>query len=244
MTKNILEDLFNAQSHLGHKSNRIHPKAKKYIYKMENGVSIIDLSKTVDLLDRATQFISLLGTQNKTLLFVATKRIAATKTRKLCQENNIAHITTKWPAGFLTNFETLMKNVKKLLSMQEAKNLGEWQKLVKHEQAELTKLLNKLQRFYGGLSTISKIPDALVIVDVKSEKNALVEAKTTGVKTIAIVDTNVDPDSVDYPIPANDDSETSITYILTTLIEAYVKGKKEIKEVKEVKVENKVKTAN
>lgn len=222
----LIGELFKNQAHLGHKTNRIHPKAKKYIYKIENGVSIIDLELTAKLLNQACLFLSQLASEGKKLLFVATKRVVAVKALELCSKNNISYITTKWPAGFLTNFQTLMKNVNKLKKMREAKESGEWQKLVKHEQSNLERELYKLNKLYGGLSDIDKPPDALVLVDLKKEKNALDEARATGTKIIAIVDTNVNPELVDYPIPANDDSLPSVEFILNLLVDAYVKERK------------------
>jgi small subunit ribosomal protein S2 len=222
----LLEKLFKAQAHLGHKTNRIHPKAKKYIYRIENGVSIIDLTLTVPLLKKAQEYITKLASEKKVVLFVATKKISSNMLTDLCSKNNMSYISTKWPAGFLTNFETLMKNIKKMREMIKARDEGEWKKLVKFEQSQLTKKLVKLQRLYGGLINIETVPDALCIVDIKKEKNALIEAKTKSIPVIAIVDTNVDPADVAYPIPANDDSLTSIEYILRLLVESYVKVRK------------------
>lgn len=223
---NVLEELFAAQAHLGHKTNRVHPRANRFIYKIENGVSIIDLTQTLDLLKISEDFIAKLAQDGKVVLFVATKRIASSIILELCSKNNIPYVSTKWPAGFLTNFETLMRNIKKMLELQTDKEQGKWQKLVKYEQSQLNKQLNKLQRLYGGLASIKTLPDALCIVDLKKEKNALLEATAINIPVVAIVDTNVDPSHVVYPIPANDDSATSVKYIITRLVDAYVKGRK------------------
>ena len=120
----------------------------------------------------------------------------------------------------------IMKNVKKMNTMKKERDEGEWNKFVKHEQTQMNKELSKLEKFYGGLSQIQKLPDALFVVDVKKEKNAVKEAHEKGIPVIAIADTNVDPDSVDFPIPANDDSESSIQYIVDQLISAYSAGEK------------------
>lgn len=221
-----VEKLFKAGAHLGHKTNRIHPKAKKYIYTVENGTSVIDLAKTVDLLDKALTFITKLAEEKKTLLIVVTKRVSASFAKELCQKNGIPYVTIKWPAGLLTNFEMIMKNVKKLTAMKEEKEKGGWNKFVKHEQFALNKTLNRLERFYGGLVSLTKRPDALFVVDIKKEKNAVKEARLHKIPVVAIVDTNVDPDLAAYPIPANDDSQTSIEYFVTKVVEEYMKGKK------------------
>ena len=221
-----LKLLFDAKVHLGHKTNRIHPKAKKNIYTIDNGVSIIDLTKTLEYLNKAKAYIKQLVKDNKTLLIVATKKIVASSIQKVCQENNISHITTKWPAGLLTNFETIKKNVNKLKQMKIDKEEGKWQKLVKHEQSALNKELIKLEKFYGGIINMTKIPDALLIVDIKKEKNSLNEAKKYKIPVIAIADTNVDPDQVTYPIPGNDDSLSSVECLFNELIQPYLKEKK------------------
>ena len=221
-----VKELFEAGCHLGHKTNKIHPKAKKYIYTIDNGSSIIDLTKTVNLLEKAKEFIRDLAKNNKTLLIVVTKRIVSNFTADLCQKNNFSHVTVKWPAGLLTNFETISKNVKKLKKMREEKEQGKWSKFVKHEQIKFQKELNKLEKFYSGISMLEKLPDALFIVDIKNEKNAVKEALEKKIPIVAIVDTNVNPDAINYPIPGNDDASTSIEYFVKEIIETYVRYKK------------------
>lgn len=228
MTNNnvLINELFEAGSHLGHKTDRIHPRAKKYIYKIENGVSIIDLTKTEDLMQKATKFVEDVGKAKKVLLVVVTKKIASFVVKNLCQENNITYVTVKWPAGLLTNFSMIIKNVKKLIDMKESRDKGEWSKFVKHEQMQMHKEIIRLERFYGGLTNLKKLPDALFVVDMKKEKNAVKEARELKIPIIAIADTNVDPDTVDYPIPANDDLLTSIEYITNKIIKAYIGAQK------------------
>jgi small subunit ribosomal protein S2 len=221
-----IEELFKLNAHLGHKSNRVHPKAKKFIYRMENGVSIIDLVKTVQLLKEAQKFVSDLKAQSKKILFVVTKKNVAFLVEKICQTNNLPYITTKWPAGLLTNFETLLKNINKLKSLQEEKETGGWNKFVKHEQVKLQKKLNRLKKFYGGIISLDRLPDALVIVDIKKEKTAVMEAIKMQIPIIAVVDTNVNPEKIQYPIPANDDSPETIEYIIKELVQSYIKNSK------------------
>ncbi len=216
-----VEELFVAGAHLGHKSNRVHPKTNKYIYSFENGVSIIDLTKTADYLEKAKKYVSELGSSKKILLVVCTKKIASNLTKELCTKNNLLFVNTKWPAGLLTNFEMIIKNVKKLNSMKEEKEKGEWSKFVKHEQVKLDKDLNKLEKFYGGIANLKKLPDALFIVDIKKEKNSVKEAGEMKITTVAVTDTNANPDVINYPIPGNDDSITSIEYFLKEIIESY-----------------------
>ncbi|MBI3619526.1 30S ribosomal protein S2 [Candidatus Roizmanbacteria bacterium] len=223
-TDKLVHELFAAQAHLGHKPNRVHPRAKKYIYTIENGVSIIDLSQTAVLLQKAEEYAAALGKEQKKLLVVVTKKIAAAKAEEICKTNGLPYIVTKWPAGLLTNFETIKKNITKLNQMRIDKERGEWQKLVKHEQSGLNRELAKLERHYGGLSTLEKPPDALFVIDIKKEKNCVKEARTMQIPIVAIVDTNVDPTLVTYPVPANDDSLSSVEYLVQRIITSYKKN--------------------
>ncbi|MFN4212998.1 MAG: 30S ribosomal protein S2, partial [Microgenomates group bacterium] len=185
-----------------------------------------DLLQTIKLLEKAKNFLTQLAKEGKTLLLVVTKKPFALKTLELCQKNNIPAITTKWPAGLLTNFDYIIKNVKKLKTMRQEKEKGAWSKFVKHEQLKLKKELGRLEKFYGGIANLKKIPDALFIVDIKKEKNAVEEAKRLGIPIVALVDTNCDPNKVDYPIPGNDDLEGSVNYFVNQIIEAYTQGLK------------------
>lgn len=225
-TKSLLEKLFKLGVHLGHKGSKVHPKAKKYIYSYQSGLSIIDLTQTIDLLEKAINFVTQLAKEGKTLLFVVTKKISSSTTLDLCQKNHLPAITTKWPAGLLTNFDNIIKNVIKFKTMQEAKEKGEWKKFVKHEQLKLNKQLKRLEKFYGGITNLKKLPDALFVVDIKKEKNAVEEAKRLKIPIIALVDTNCDPTKVDFPIPGNDDLEASVNFFVNKIINAYTQGLK------------------
>jgi len=214
-----VEELFSRGAHLGHRKNRIHPKAKKFIYKIENQQSIIDLNQTIIFLEKAKNFFNQLKKEDKKILFVATKKNLAPIIEKICKENNLFYLTNKWPPGFITNFETFLKNnIQKMQKMQEEKEKGEWEKFVKHERIKIEKKLKKIEKIYCGVYSMKKIPDAIFIIDLKREKNALIEAKKTNIPIIAIVDTNVNPELVDYPIPANDDSTEAVEYIIKELV--------------------------
>lgn len=219
-----IEELFEASVYLGHRKNKVHPKSKKYIYRFENGVSIIDLRKTVEAIDKAKKFLQQLKKEGKKILLVITKKISDEKIKNLCEKYQIPSITTKWPAGLLTNFETIIKNIKKLKKMREDKENGQWDKFVKHEKVKLEKKLKKLEKFYGGIVNLEKLPDALLVVDIKKEKNAVKEAKEKNIPLVAIVDTNVNPDEVDYPIPGNDDASSSIEYLVNDLLSVFFKN--------------------
>lgn len=224
--KTRIKDLFDAQVHLGHKKNKIHPKSKKYIHSINQGVSIINLEKTVELLDKAKEFLRELNQTNKKVLFVGTKRSASSIISRLCKDNNVPFISYKWPAGLITNFETIKKNIKKLKQLRKEKEEGLWEKFLKHEQLKLEKQLRKLEKLYGGIADLEDIPDAIFIVDIKKEKNALKESIDKKIPVIAITDTNVNPDQVDFPIPGNDDLSSSIESILKEIFEIYQNTKK------------------
>lgn len=216
-----IEKLFEVGAHLGHKKNRLHPKARKYVYKMVNGVAVIDLTQTVVQLHTAQQYLKQAAKEGKKLLVVGTKRVASQFIQEICKENDIPHITTKWMPGLLTNFETLSKNTKKMVDYETGKNDGSWDQFVKHERTKMQKDLNRLKRLYGGIEHLKKRPDILFIIDIKREKNALKEAKQNGIPVIAITDTNTNPDTVDYPVVANDDSPTSSHYVVNAILSAY-----------------------
>lgn len=227
---NQIKALFEAGLHLGHKKNRLHPKAKKFVYKIESGVSIIDLTLTAKQLDEAKAFLKKCAEDDKTLLIVATKKVASQFTKDLCKKHDIPFITNKWLPGLLTNFETIIKNVKKLKELKEQKTSGEWEKLVKHERIALNKQIVKLEKFYDGLVTLTAKPDVLFVLDIKKERNAVVEARKTQIPIIAVTDTNSDPSQVDYPIVANDDSPLSVQFLVSEIISVYTDARSKSKK--------------
>lgn len=225
-----IKPLFEAGLHLGHKKNRLHPKAKKYVYTIQNGVTIIDLTITAKQLENAKNFLQKCFKEDKKLLVVATKKVASKFTFELCREKNIPHITTKWLPGLLTNFDTIIKNVKRLTELKHARDEGEWNSLIKHERVKHNKQVVRLEKFYGGIVNLTKKPDVLFIVDIRKEKNAVSEAIKSRIPVVAIVDTNSNPFDVEYPIVANDDSPTSVQFLIHELLENYqIKDKKPAK---------------
>lgn len=220
-----VKQLFELGAHLGHKKNRLHPKSRKFIYKIINGVSIIDLTLTVGQLDAAKKVLAQAKKDGKSLLVVATKKVAAQYVAELSKEHQIPAVTSKWLPGLLTNFDTIIKNVKKLKKMQEEKTTGEWEKYVKHERIAMDKEIIKLSKFYGGLIYLEKRPDLLLIVDIKKEKNAVTEARMYDLPIVALTDTNTNPELVNYPIVINDDSAEVVQLVIKELMEAYIKAK-------------------
>ena len=230
----LVKELFEAGLHLGHKKNRLHPKARRFIYKIESGVSIIDLTKTAGQIQTAKEFLKKLAEDGKVLLVVTTKKVASQQAKQLSSDNNIPYVITKWLPGLLTNFETLIKNVKKLKELKTEKESGAWEKLTKHEVSKLNKKIAMLEKFYGGLSNLEKRPNALFVLDTRKEKNAITEAQKMKIPVVAVIDTNSNPDEVEYPIVANDDSPTAVSYLLTEVITTYAKALKNRTPKKEV----------
>lgn len=220
-----IEELFGLGAHLGHKKSRLHPKAKKNVYKIINGTSIIDLTKTVEQLEIAKNFLSDAAKEEKVLLVVGTKKVASAFLREYCTENKLPFITSKWLPGLLTNFETLMKNVHKLADLKKQAETDQWASDVKHERTKLSKEMVKLEKLYGGLLSLTKRPDILVIVDARKEKNAVTEAQAYKIPLVALIDTNSNPEKIDYPVLANDDASEVVQHIMKDLLGGYVKNK-------------------
>lgn len=224
--------LFNLGAHLGHKKNRLHPQARKYLHSIINGISVIDLSKTVQQLDAACSYITQLSSEGKHVLFVATKKASAPSIAKMCRENAIPAVTMKWISGLLTNFDSIMKNVKHMNDMKDAQTKGDWDAFVKHERIKLQKDLLRLEKWYGGLDQLHKRPDVLVVVDIRREKNAVKEAQQMHIPVVALVDTNANPDTIEYPIVSNDDSPEVIAYYMQEFVSAILAGRKEAESKK------------
>ncbi len=223
----LIQKLFELNAYIGHKKSKTHPKAKKlYVYKNENGISIIDLSKTVEYLNKAKKFVYNLGKEGKTLLFVGTKKNISGIIAENCKKHALLYVSFKWPPGLLTNFSTLKKNIELLKKMKKEREEGDWEKFPKHERIKLNKKLNKLLRIYGGIEKLESLPDAIYIVDLRKERNAVKEARKLKIISVGITDTNVDPTLVDYPIPANDDYPQVVEFITKEIINSYLEGKK------------------
>lgn len=221
-----LKDLLEAGCHFGHKVERWHPKAASFIFQEREGLHIIDLAKTRDGLKSASEFILQLAKEGKNILFVATKRQAKGVVTDAAKRAGIPYMTNRWIGGFITNWEQVVKNIQKLNTMRKEKEDGSWNKFPKHEIVQLEKTLRKVEAVYGGVSQLTVRPDTIFIIDIKKEIASLREATQYGIKIAAIVDTNADPNLVDFPIPANDDAVGSIKFITDYLAEAYIEGKK------------------
>jgi len=213
--------LFELGAHLGHRKNRLHPRARKFVFQIIDGVSIIDLEQTVGQIDTAKAFLKKAGADDMSLLVCATKKTIAPFAAKLAADVNAHYITNKWLPGLFTNFDTIAKNVKKLKTLKDQKMAGEWSKFVKHEQVALEKEMKKLERLYAGIVNMNKTPDAILIIDTKREKNSVTESTKIKIPMVAIVDTNCNPDEVTYPVVINDDTPQAVEAVLTELLSSY-----------------------
>lgn len=248
LTINV-QQLLDKAAYFGHKISRTSPKALAYTYKAQHGIYLIDLFKTKVDIENALQALFKAGQANEELLVVGTKRLIKAYLKELLKDTSIHYLSEKWVGGFLTNFDEMLKNIKETNKMQEAKQKGDWNSLPKHEVSRKDKRLNKSLKVYEGVLKLQQIPQNILIIDVKKEKNALKEAlslKTNyqsklpkGFKLFGIVDTNADPTMLDYPMMLNDDSAAALEYVVKHLTEAYQAGLKKVKTPKGSNVQSK-----
>lgn len=224
-----LTDLLNAGAHFGHLTRRWNPKMKPFIFMERNGIHIIDLKKTLELLDSACNAISNITAQGKRILFVGTKKQAQEVVREEAQRCDEFYVTQRWLGGMLTNFSTIRKSVKRLNNIEKMEMDGTYDKLTKKEILYLDREKEKLQGYLSGVVDMTRLPGALYVVDVKKEDIAVKEAKRLGIPVFALVDTNVDPDDINYPIPANDDAIKSIQLTTKVIADAVLDGKQRAK---------------
>lgn len=226
--KNIptLEEMLKAGMHFGHRTNRWHPKMKQFIFTAKNNIYIIDLKKSQRKLVEALEFMIKLVSEGKHILFVGTKNQVSGPMKKMAEEINQPYIVGKWLGGYLTNFPIVKKSVKKYLDLVEKKESGRLEKYTKKERLEFDREINKLRERVGGLANLNKLPDALFIWDIKEEETAVKEAIQKNIPIIAICDTNVNPELVNYPIPANDDATKTIALVLESIKKNLISVKK------------------
>lgn len=227
-----LLDLLKAGIHFGHQKSRWHPKMEPYIYGVRGGIHIIDLEKTLEMLETALDYAKNLAAEGKVILFVGTKRQTRDLIKSAADACGMPYLVERWIGGLLTNFEEVKRRLRKYHNMHEQVKTGEVEKYTKKEQVKFKKDLEKMDRYLIGLSNLEKMPDAIYIADMRTEKTALAETSRKHVPVIGICDTNVDPHDADYPIPANDDAVNSIKIMADLLAEAVNEGKKEFEKKK------------
>ncbi len=218
-------ELLEAGVHFGHQTQRWNPKMKPYIYGARNGIYVIDLRKTTDLLDEAYNLVRDYAAKGKNVLFVGTKKQAAEVVAEEAARSGAYYINRRWLGGMLTNFETIRGRVNKLKEMEEFINNGYVDKLPKKEVAQLNRQLAKLSKTLGGIKDMRGLPDVIFIVDQAKEEIAIKEANKLGIPVICLADTNANPDGINYIIPGNDDAIRSIRLITSKLADAVLEGK-------------------
>jgi small subunit ribosomal protein S2 len=228
-----MKDLLEAGCHFGHQTKRWNPKMKKYIYGARNGIYIIDLEKTLQMFHIAYDFFRDVASEGKGILFVGTKKQAQHSMIEEAKRCNMFYIKQRWLGGLLTNFETIKKRILRLRELESMKENGFFSSITKKEMGRLEKERMKLEKFLLGIKDMDRLPGALFVVDTKKERIAVSEARKLGIPTVAIVDTNCDPDEVDYVIPCNDDAIRAIKLISEKVADAVLEGRKDL-EVKEV----------
>ncbi len=220
-----MKQLLECGVHFGHQTRRWNPKMKPYIFTERNGVYIIDLQKTVRGLEKAYDFIREVAASGGTVLFVGTKRQAQDTIRDEALRCGQHYINQRWLGGLMTNFPTIRKRVQRMLELRKYDENNTWEAFSKKEVATLRKEQAKLEKYLGGISKMDSVPDALFLIDPRREENAIAEARKLGIPVVSIVDTNCDPEVIDYPIPGNDDAIRAIKLITGLMANAVIEGR-------------------
>ena len=236
-----LKELLETGLYFGHQSKQFDPRMIPYIFGKRQGVYIIDLEKTAKKLEEACQFIKELAAENKKILFVGTKRQAQEATLAAAKRCSMPYVSSRWLGGTLTNWETIRSRVTRLEEIENLEKAGHFSLLTKKEAALLLKEKNKLLHNLEGIREMKEYPAAILIIDIKKEANAVREARKLNIPVVAVVDTNSNPEEVDYPVPANDDGIKGIKFLLEKFAESILEGIKEKEEVKKLEVEKKEK---
>lgn len=224
----LVKDLIDAGVHFGHRSSRWNPKMRPYIYGRKNQIHIIDIRETVRGLLRAKKFIANVAAEGSLILFVGTKRQAGPTVERESERCGMPFVSERWLGGALTNFRTIRSRMSRLEELESIRGGDQLQTYSKKMQSSLNREYRKMYRNLNGIRTMNRLPQCLVVVDPNKEKNAIREARSLGITTIALIDTNCNPDDVDLPIPGNDDGIRSVELILSHLADAVLAGKKNI----------------
>ena len=225
MSSVSMKQLLEAGVHFGHQTRRWNPKMAKYIFTERNGIYIIDLQKTVKMLDTAYDFIREVSAEGGEILFVGTKKQAQEAIREEAERCGMHFVNARWLGGMLTNYKTIQKRIARLEQLNKMKEDGTFDLLPKKEVIKLELEIEKLEKFMGGIKNMGTLPKAMFIVDTRKEKIAVAEARNLGIPVVAIVDTNCDPDEVDYVIPGNDDAIRAVKLIAGAMADAVIEGR-------------------
>ncbi len=233
-----MKELLEAGVHFGHQTKRWNPKMKPFIFAARKDIHIIDLQKTITYFEKAYDFVEDAAAIGKTMLFVCTKKQGKEEIKEAAIACSMPYVNEKWLGGLLTNFQTIRKSIENLKKLEEMEESGEINNYTKKEQKILRKKKEKMQKYVGGIKDMEKLPDLILIIDVKKEELAVKEANKLNIPIVALVDTNCDPDPIDYIIPGNDDAIRSIKLVASKMSEAIRNGKdKYEKELSEQEAE-------
>ena len=227
MDTELIKQLLEAGSHFGHNRARWNPKMKRFIFGERSKIYIIDLERTVEFLNKAREFLKGVASKGETVLFVGTKKQAQDVIYEAAQRTGMWFVKERWLGGTLTNFKTIRNSIKRLKEIETMEKDGTFDAITKKEKAILTKEMEKLKKNLQGIVEMKKMPGALFVVDAKREEIAIKEARKLNIPIVAIIDTNADPDMINYPIPANDDAMRSIKLITELVTSSIMEGKKE-----------------
>ena len=225
-----IAELLDAGVHFGHQAQRWNPKVFPYIFTERNGIHIIDLVQTANLMSKTYEMVRSAAGEGKTFLFVGTKRQASGIIAQEAERCESFFVNHRWLGGILTNWATIKLRVNRLKDLEEREKLNNFDNLPKKEAALLKKELDRLQKYLGGIRDMQRLPDFVFIVDQKRENTAVLECRKLGIPTIALLDTNCSPDLIDFPIPANDDAIRSIKLIVSKIADAICEGKQEFRK--------------
>ncbi|MCZ0755434.1 30S ribosomal protein S2 [Anoxybacillus sp. J5B_2022] len=220
-----MKQLLEAGVHFGHQTRRWNPKMKKYIFTERNGIYIIDLQKTVKKVEEAYNFVRDLAANGGKILFVGTKKQAQDSVKEEAERSGMFYVNQRWLGGTLTNFETIQKRIKRLKEIEKMAEDGTFDVLPKKEVIRLKKELERLEKFLGGIKEMKQLPDALFVIDPRKERIAVAEARKLNIPIVGIVDTNCDPDEIDYVIPANDDAIRAVKLLTAKIADAILEAK-------------------
>lgn len=226
MPSELIKTMLESGVHFGHKTSRWNPKMKKYIFGKRSGIYIIDLEKTEECLAAARDFLVDITSKGDSVLFVGTKKQAQEVVLQQAQRCGMPYVTERWLGGMLTNFATIKKSINRLKEIETMKQDGTFERLTKKEVALLEKESAKLKNHFGGIVAMERMPKAIFIVDTLKEDTAVREARRIGISVLGLLDTNSDPDLVDYPVPGNDDATKSIQAITTVIADSVIEGRK------------------
>ncbi|MCL6561702.1 MAG: 30S ribosomal protein S2 [Firmicutes bacterium] len=220
-----MKQLLEAGVHFGHQTRRWNPKMKPYIFTERNGIYIIDLQKTVRKVDEAYQFMRRVGMEGGKVLFIGTKKQAQEAVAEEARRSGDFYVNQRWLGGMLTNFETIKRRVRRLAELKEQEASGQWERLPKKEVSRLSREKAKLEKYLGGIEGMRTLPAAVFVVDPRKEHIAVTEARRMQIPIVAIVDTNCDPDEIDYVIPGNDDAIRAVRLLTAKMADALLEGR-------------------